>query len=349
MTTEIVVNIQPRPVSYSEIDTYRQCPLKHDLKYRLGYKPPTEKEAFRLGHIWHEIMQVHYGVIKEWQELTAKVTPHASMAAGAKLLEHCAREVGYVLDNVDADTRDLMQWAYSGYVEMYGTDHQWRIIATEVKGQTPLEPGGPEFVWVIDLVVEDYQYGGIWIIDHKFPGDLASDVEIDLDDQLGLYWLGWSLSGDPLCRNVNGAMLNQSRKKRNVGDMVPPPLFANGKPKGKPQSLDQRFLRTRTSRTLDECRAIGQDAIRVTKVMKFAQENDATYASPNPQTCKWKCDFRDQHILSRSSGIPITEVVEDFGFVSRAQRDATEAASHMPGCILPLYHDEPCTGEEGEL
>lgn len=322
----------PRPVSYSELDTFRQCPLKWSMGYADGYRPDTEKEAFRLGHIWHEIMEIHYTVIKLWQDEEhggSKRSPARGSMGEEELLETCAREVGYaVMDKLDDETRGLMEWAYSGYVEAHGCDPDWRIIATEQRGQTALEPGGREIVYVIDLVVEDLDYGGVWIVDHKFPGDLASDLEIDLDDQLGLYWFCWLTDPDDsqftkvIRKRVNGAMLNEARKKRNVGDMVPVPLTAAGKPKGKPQTLEQRFRRTRTSRTPEELTTIAQDALKVVKAMDLLAENGALYSSPNPKQCQWKCDFKEVHILARSSNIPLTEVLEDFGFKSRAQRAA---------------------------
>ncbi len=330
-----------RPVSYSELDTFRQCPMKWDLGYRQGWKPTVEKEAFRLGHIWHEIMERHYLTIKDFQEnglpaadgshplgegLGPGRSPRRATVTETALLERCAGEVGAVMDKLDDETRGLMEWAYAGYVEAYGCDSDWRIIATEQKGEVPLTEDGRPLVWVIDLVVEDLDYGGVWIVDHKFPGDLATDTEIDLDDQLGLYWYAWGISGHETAKRVNGAMLNESRKKRNVGDMVPVPLFQNGKPKGKPQTLEQRFRRTRTSRTLEELEVIAEDARRVVTAMELLAGEGALYSSPNPKQCAWKCDFREVHIVSRSGAIPVAEVLEDFDFTSRAQREAAENA-----------------------
>lgn len=318
-----------RPVSYSEIDTFRQCPLKWQLGYREGYRPTVEKEAFRLGHIWHEIMQVHYGVIKEYQEENhggSNRSPRRGSIGETDLLESCAGQVGYVLDKVDQTTRELMEWAYAGYVEQYGADPDWRIIAIEVRGETSLAKKGRGLVWVIDLVVEDLDYGGIWIIDHKFPGDLATDTEIDLDDQLGLYWVGWTVSGDPLASRVNGAMLNEARKKRNVGDLPDDQRgrYANGKLKGTPQTLDQRFRRSRTERSEPELTAIRNDVSKVLWAMDTLEKGGALYSSPNPKQCSWKCDFKEPHIMSRKTGIPISEILEDFDFTTRAQRELSE-------------------------
>lgn len=348
-----------RPVSYSELDCFRQCPMKWQIGYAEGWKPDREKEAFRLGHVWHSIMERHYLTIKEYQEhglpaadgayhlgkgLGTGSSPRRGTVTETALLEQCAAEVGGVMDSLDDETRALMEWAYAGYVEMYGCDPDWRIIATEQRGQTPLEPGGQEIVWVIDLVVEDLDYGGVWIIDHKFPGDLMSDVEIDLDDQLGLYWACWianararfAVSGDPadqLAMRVNGAMLNEARKKQNKGD-VPGVIetwervkAAGGKPGVKPkaQTLEQRFRRTRTDRTVEELHSIVVDALKVVRAMKLLTDADALYSSPNPKQCSWKCDFREVHIMTRSTRIPLPEVLSDFGFRSRAMREAEGA------------------------
>jgi hypothetical protein len=320
-----------RPVSYSELDTFRQCPLKWSIGYREGWKPSYEKEAFRLGHIWHEIMERHYLTLQEYQQQehnTDHQSPQRGAIAEQGLLERCAGEVGAVMDKLDDETRALMEWAYSGYVDAYGCDPDWVILATEQRGQVALEPGGREIVYVIDLVVEDLDYGGVWIVDHKFPGDLATDTEIDLDDQLGLYWFCWfnDTVDDQFTRviraRVNGAMLNEARKKQNVGDMVPQQFFKNGKPKGTPQTLEQRFRRTRTNRTPEELNTIAADALKVVAVMDFVAETGNDYSSPNPKQCQWKCDFKEIHILSRSSALPLQEVLEDFGFKSREMREA---------------------------
>jgi hypothetical protein len=341
MTTPEGPQTGARPVSYSELDTFRQCPMKWQMGYLHGYKAVREKEAFRLGHVWHEIMERHYLTIKEYQDNYFNAehqSPQRGAIAERGLLERCAGEVGSVMDKLDDDTRALMEWAYGGYVEAYGCDPDWRIIATEQRGQVALTPGGREIVYVIDLVVEDRDYGGFWIVDHKFPGDLASDLEIDLDDQLGLYWFCWMI--DPYnadaqvgADRVNGALLNEARKKQNKGD-VPGAVetwervkAAGGKPGAKPkaQTLDQRFRRTRTSRTPEELETIAADALKVTVMMDLAVQHDALYSSPNPKQCQWKCDFKEVHILSRSSNIPMIEVLEDFGFRSRAQRAESEA------------------------
>jgi hypothetical protein len=209
-------------------------------------------------------------------------------------------------------------------VEAYGADPDWRILAIEQRGQVPLTPDGRELVYVIDLVVEDLDYGGIWIVDHKFPGDLATDTEIDLDDQLGLYWYAWTLAGGEWAKLVNGAMLNEARKKQNVGDKEPREYFKNGKPKGVPQTQEQRFRRTRTNRTAEELTIIAADAVKVVKAMELLERENALYSSPNPGQCAWKCDFKEIHILSRSGSIPVTEILEDFDFKNREQRAAEE-------------------------
>jgi hypothetical protein len=316
-----------RPVSYSELDTFRQCPQKWQWGYRDGYKPDREKEAFRLGHVWHAIMERHYLTIMGWQQENhggSTRSPARGSMGETELLELCAGEVGAVMDPLDEETRALMEWAYAGYVEAYGCDPDWRIIATEQRGQVPLASGEREIVWVIDLVVEDVDYGGVWIIDHKFIGDLMTDIEIDLDDQLGLYWYCWRIAGHALAKQVNGAMLNQARKKQNVGDK-PGQFYKNGKPKGTPQTLEQRFRRERTSRTDDELKVIAEDAEKVVRAMDLLVDGDALYSSPNPKQCGWKCDFKEVHILSRSGGIPAEEVLSDFGFRSRAERQQEEA------------------------
>jgi hypothetical protein len=296
--------------------------MKWELGYKQGWKPTVEKKAFALGHLWHSIMETHYTVIKNFQDSNvggSTRSPRRGSLGETELLEQCAREVGYaVLDAVDdPDTHQLMVWAYLGYVEQHGADPDWRILAIEQRGQVALTENGRELVYVIDLVVEDLDYGGVWIVDHKFPGDLATDTEIDLDDQLGLYWFAWTISGAETAKRVNGAMLNEARKKQNVGDKP-------GATKGKAQTLDQRFRRTRTTRTDAELLALADDARKVVLAMELLEAHGALYSSPNPKQCAWKCDFKEVHIQARSGSIPVAEILEDFDFTSRAMRQAAE-------------------------
>lgn len=308
-------DVRERPISFSQLDTFRQCPLKHFLAYREGYRPHEESEKFQLGTLWHKMLEVHYAVIKEWQEANGWIGKmRYSPIAEAEILTRCAAAVGLVLSKVKEDAhRELLRWVYDGYVEQYGADPQWRILAVELRGQVPLAEDRRPLVWIIDLVVEDIERGGVWIIDHKLPGQFASDTEIELDEQLGLYWLGLTL--DPawqdIAQLINGAMLNEAKKKQNQGDKP-------GATKGAAQLLEKRFRRTPTDRTVRELEAIRRDALAAMDAM----DAGIVYSSPNPKECGWKCDFTDAHVISRRSGRPIGKVLGQMGFTTFEERAA---------------------------
>ena len=57
-----------RTVSYSEIDSARQCLLKHQFGYKERWQPPTEGRALVRGKLWHNVMEDHYRAIKTWHD-----------------------------------------------------------------------------------------------------------------------------------------------------------------------------------------------------------------------------------------------------------------------------------------
>ena len=58
-------------VSFSEIDTYRQCPLKHEWAYKQRWKRPVEEaSALAKGSLWHLVLETHYNVLAKHDRLT---------------------------------------------------------------------------------------------------------------------------------------------------------------------------------------------------------------------------------------------------------------------------------------
>src|SRR5688572_26293198 len=102
-------------VSWSELDTYRQCPMKHYLSYKKRWtKPPRDDSALAKGNLYHEVMEAHYKALK------AKPGDrfNALEAVGKCVDAMQAR-------GVEQEMIDLVMWMYEGYVQVYGLDEQW--------------------------------------------------------------------------------------------------------------------------------------------------------------------------------------------------------------------------------
>lgn len=289
-------------VSYSELDTFRQCPLKHQLAYRERWtKPPADDSPLAKGTLWHAVMDAHY------RELAAQ-TEHlkARQLANAEtgILDRCYRAVTpHLYDprtGQSTPTQELIEWMYQGYVQQWGIDPDWRILGTEHSATVPLRNDQGRrtrfrLKLKIDLIVRSRSTGLVWVVDHKSGGTLPTQQDLDLDDQFGLYtWALNQLRGtNP---RITGSLHNAARTQRNKG----------------PMALTDRFSRTLMNRTPVELNNIALDAWRTARAA-YSALNAVPYSSPDPRQCAWKCSFRDPHLIARK-GQPLDQALYDFGF-----------------------------------
>lgn len=259
-------------ISYSQIDAFRQCPHKEQLAYKSRWtKDRDETTAAGRGTMWHQVMDSHYTALKEGANPTVAVDDRVKGF----------REMGK-----DSDTIDLLMWMYDGYVEQWGNDEEWQVLAIEHRAHAPLRfPSGRKsrFVMkmIIDLIVRDRDNGMVWLVDHKSHAYLPKSKELDLDDQFGLYTWGLRQLG----HKPFGSVYNTARTQRN---------------KVKPQPLDERFDRYPMTRTDHELDTIAQEALATAKAM-YSPSNQAERHT-NSDTCKWRCDFTEACLIGRKYG-----------------------------------------------
>jgi hypothetical protein len=281
-------------ISYSELDTFKQCPHKHQLGYRERWtQPKDETTAAGRGTLWHKILDSHYTALK--------LGENPRHAVEERIMDF--RRVGK-----DPDVIDLLMWMYEGYVERWGLDDEWEVLVVEYKTIVPLKyPNGRlsrfDLKMVIDLVVRNRLTGKVWLIDHKSHANLPKQRELELDDQFGLYT--WGLR--ELGHNVFGAIYNTARTTRNKGDY--PDVVeqwhrkkAAGEKAGafpKQQTLEERFDRYLMSRTEIETTNIAQDALNTARTMY--SKNNLGERHTNNDTCRWKCDYTEACLLGRKT------------------------------------------------
>lgn len=298
------IHIPKRPVgktaievTYSELNTYRDCPLKHQWRYQQGWhKPPQEGSALSRGTLWHEVMELHYEMIRRGATDVDRIRDYVL----TKLL-------------IDPDSgkqteqQELVEWMYQGHLEAYGIDPEWEILQVEAAGRVAL-PGSRKYHlrFKTDLLVRERSNGLLWLVDHKTAGQFQSDDEIDIDDQFGLYTWAARRMGVP----VHGFIRSQVRTRRNKG----------------PMTLEQRLRRQRTYRTDIECDHIARDALAAAKAAHGASV--PVYSSPDPRTCTWKCEFMQAHIMYRKGMDPQTTLA-DMGFEKSDRRHREYAPSDL--------------------
>ena len=297
--------VEPIVVSYSELDTYRQCPLKHHILYGQRWtKPAKPGSALEKGSLYHTVMELHYRLIKAYQDTHNGKNPKEGSQEEADLLEACQIECHKLVWDDQAgqyisDVAELIWWMYEGHVANYGTMNEWKIMAVEHQIITPLrdERGRRSRYHLkakLDLVIKMRHLGGLWVVDHKSGGNLPTDMELDIDDQFGLYTWAMREVGKP----VTGSLHAANRTQRNKS----------------PMTFDQRMKLTYLNRDEVELRNIALDAYKVAwNAHPPKNGGPKGYSSPDPRQCGWKCDLKEPHLLMRR-GRNMAEVLREYGF-----------------------------------
>ena len=289
-----------RIASWSEVDTARQCLYKHGLGYQERWVGGEESLALARGTLYHGCMEILYNLLMQRQ--AAEKAGEPCMTDEQLLGEARLRCLQYLTDNArNSEEVDLLMWMFDGHVELYGTDEQWKILAVELNREVWLPtPNGTRSSFKakmkIDLVVKDKLLGGIWIVDHKSGKDLPKKKELDMSDQFGLYEFGLRQLG----HQIRGTIYSAARTQRNKDQSR------------HPQPLVERFSRIRMPRTDRELQEIAVEAYRTLRIAYSMPPEDLP-RSPNPDTCKWKCDFTEACLAIRKGAErPVT--LRGFGF-----------------------------------
>ncbi len=305
--------MEPIIVSYSELDTFRQCPLKHYLAYKERWtKPKEEGSALFRGTLWHMVMEDHYRVLMAaWDEgrINSATDDHDPV-----LLEECAVRARRHLFGDDgeyvSEDAELIDWMYAGHVEFYGIDKEWRPVAVEYAFQIPLkDPNGRnsryQLKGKLDLVLRHNLTGLLWVLDHKSGANLPNQMDLEIDDQFGLYT--WAMR--QLGFEIVGSIHSAARTKRNLAD------FPGYTGKSAPQSLHDRFRRTLLNRSHEETSRVALDAWAAARNAYPPKSKELPlYSSPDPRQCGWKCDFKEIHLQTRQ-GVDQVYALESAGFV----------------------------------
>lgn len=309
--TDYVKRLPVIQVSNSEVDTYRQCRLKHQLSYLERWRTDEEVEALSRGTLFHSIMEAHYN------ELTRqRSTGEYDNASEASLSEDLFLAVAPLLyeegTGAQTDRQELVEWIYKGYVQCYGLDESWEIVGVEVPLDYPLggDDSGFRLAGTADLIVRDTSVGnGLWIVDHKTCKDLPKK-DFDLEDQTAVYSYLLKKEG----YDIRGAIYNHCRTY---------------KLKTREMEFDERFKRQFTVRSDQELETCAREVLELMQeaygnhdrrlreapaVDGDLQPYDAP-RSPNGDTCNWKCGFTEACIAGRKYGPDRTRTfLKDIGF-----------------------------------
>lgn len=287
-------------VSYSEIDSYRQCPLKHQLSYvenwRLPDQHPDQSPALSRGTLFHSVMEAHYGLLKKSVEegWRADINGEDLFLAVAPLLYRQGT-------GEQTEEQELVEWMYRGYVDLYHGDRDWEIIAVELplEAWLPTETGTRssfKLAGTTDLLIRDNSAGGgLYIVDHKTCRNLPKQKDFDMEDQTALYTLLLRSQG----YDIRGAIYNHVRtEKLKTREMAP----------------EERFKRTLTVRGERELQTMALEALDEMREAYKPRTRDAR-RRPDGERCGWKCGYTEACLAGRKDPKALRPFLEDVGFV----------------------------------
>jgi hypothetical protein len=238
----------------------RSCPREHALHDIVGLKREGDQEALTVGLAFHHALEVYYRAIQAHQHALGTTAERPDIASpeyfwGAttaaerlawKSIEAMSTEPGY------EDTYAELERMLASHFDCYRRKDKWRIIAVEetleyadegVFGEEvvsysgysgehevsrPQLAGPMEYSARLDLIVEDYNAGGMWIIEHKSAKAITETLlsGYQMDQQiLGQVWLlrqCVDLTRYPVLRGVNVNITSKHKVPRHERCQVLP-------------------------------------------------------------------------------------------------------------------------------
>lgn len=298
------MTVEPIIVSYSELDTFRQCPLKHHLLYGQRWtKPVKEGSALQKGSLYHNCMEIAFKIVKTYQDAHKGRNPAEGSAEMKMLIQSIWTSIMPLLaderSGEQTEVQGLIQWMLEGFFDHFGILEDFRVIGVEHQLLVPLrDQNGRRSRYILkaklDLILRARSTGLLWVVDHKSGKDLPTSMDLEIDDQFGLYTWGMREVG----KAVTGSIHLANRTQRNKSFMP----------------LDTRMAMTYLNRDDTELRNLALDAYYVARAAHPPKSKEpANYSSPDPRQCGWKCDVKEPHLLMRRGRNP-AEVMREYGF-----------------------------------
>ena len=160
-------------LSYSKLQTYRQCPLRYRFTY-LDRLPRRPRRLFRMAKRLHHALMT-------WLVYARSGQP--SLAEALRTYEHAW---GVAEQPEARDTREFLEG-----VELLQAFHEANIgrpcCPAYLEQKFEIDAGGHRLTGILDRV--DLTEDGFEVIDYKMDREWRSQAEVDADLQLGIYAL----------------------------------------------------------------------------------------------------------------------------------------------------------------
>lgn len=282
---------------------FKRCPQKWQWSTLEGLAPLRDSNPLWFGQGIHI-------ALAEWYQLGLSRGPHP-----AETWERfCGDEERYIPTEYEenfvefAEAKGLGVEMMTNYVDLYGKDPRWHVIATEQTFQQLIAdprvdrlPSGKRkalvrYVGTFDGVYRDTGNSEIWLMEHKTAAAISTQ-HLVLDEQAGSYWLfatrvlrKQGLIGPR--ESITGIMYNFMRKAYKDDR----PTNERGESLNKDGSVSKRqpqplFHREPIDRTVGEMKTM-EARIQAEALHMELMRNGSLpiYKTPN-KDCSWQCEF----------------------------------------------------------
>lgn len=160
------------PVGSTFYKTLMACAREHALAYEIGAELEYAGDPLTQGLFFHHLLQLYYekgtAGAKEGFELCAQLEEHQAYS----------------------DLGEQARTMFDSYLDLYDGKDKWRVIAVE---ETLIYHGDAfSYSARLDLIVEDLERGGMWVVEHKtaraLTAELLDNYQMDIQI-LGQVWL----------------------------------------------------------------------------------------------------------------------------------------------------------------
>lgn len=189
-TKEMIHLVQKTNFRGTEIGDFLRCRKRYDYRWFQNLQPKQANEKLTIGSAIHKFLELWYADRRPLDAIDAMREYILTSSEG--------------LDQMQIDDMLVLATGVAThYVEHYGDESKWTVLATELEFSVPLDDG-TNYIGTIDLIVED-EDGHTWFVDHKTTASIEIfDKNSDMDRQISRYW--WAL--EQLGYNVHGFIYN---------------------------------------------------------------------------------------------------------------------------------------------
>jgi len=192
--TPVKKNTQPSfVVRTSERVDFTRCRQRWWWAYQDRLKPIQNAPALRFGDLIHQALAAWYKPSKPGKVLRG-VKPWITFDKVYKQqLEDNLSDFNIRLEDDEAwvNARELGNEMLRNYIERWGRDERYRVIAPEQAIQVDLYMADGTYLCTyvaqLDVVVQDLETFQFGLMEHKTAGSIRTD-HLDLDEQGGTYW-----------------------------------------------------------------------------------------------------------------------------------------------------------------